>query len=103
VKSFPDTIRELFELVRSYATQELYEPLKGLPMYVGLGLVGALMTAFGAGLLLLGVLRLIQTEWIQADADQATSAIPYLIVAAAAVLVIYLLVRRINRQFGAPS
>jgi hypothetical protein len=103
VRSFPEAVRELWELLRAYALQELYAPLKGLPLYLGLGLAGALTTVLGAGLLLLGVLRLLQTEAIEAKPDGGTSALPYLIVSAASFLAIALLARRINRQFREPS
>jgi hypothetical protein len=103
VRSFPESVRELWELLRSYALQELYTPLKGLPAYLALGLAGAITITVGAGLLLLGGLRMLQTEVIEAKPDGGTSALPYLIVSVASVLGMGLLLRRINRQFREPS
>ena len=103
MRSFPETMRELWELVRAYATQELYQPLRGLPWYMGLGLMGAFTTVTGAGLILLGVLRLLQTEVLGATTEGGSSSLPYLIIAACAFLAMVLLVRRINRQFREPS
>jgi hypothetical protein len=103
VTSFPESVRELWELLKGYALQELYTPLKGLPAYLALGLAGAITTILGAGLLLLGVLRLLQTEAIEAKPDGGTSALPYLIVAVGSLLGMGLLFRRINRQFREPS
>jgi hypothetical protein len=103
VKSFPETIREIWELVRAYAMQELYQPLRGLPGYIGLGLIGACSTVLGVGLILLGVLRLLQTEVLEARADRGTSAWPYFIVCACCLLGMVVLYRRINRSFGGQS
>jgi hypothetical protein len=103
VRSFPDSIRELWELLRAYALQELYTPLKGLPLYLALGLVGAFTTVLGAGLVLLGGLRLLQTEVMEARSDGGSSAAPYFIVAFGAFFAMFILARRINRQFREPS
>jgi hypothetical protein len=99
VKSFPDTIRELWLLVRTYATQELLTPLKGLGLYLLWGVGGALLVVLGSGIFLLGILRLIQTETVRGQARHGTTALPYLILAVLCVGLIFLLYRRINRQF----
>lgn len=99
MKSFPETIRELWLLVRTYATQELLTPLKGLGLYLAYGVAGALMVVLGAGIFMLGVLRFIQTETVRGQAQQGRTALPYLIVAVLCVGAIFLLYRRINRQF----
>jgi hypothetical protein len=103
VTSFPDILRELWALLKSYAMQELYEPLKGLPMYVGLGMAGAVTTVLGAGIFLLGILRFFQTEHLRSGARGGTSALPYLIVSVCSFVLAYWLVKRINRQFERPS
>jgi hypothetical protein len=99
VKSFPETIRELWLLVRTYATQELLAPLRGLGLYLLFGVGGALSVVLGAGIFLLGILRFIQTETVRGQARHGTSALPYLIIAVLCVGAIFLLYRRINRQF----
>lgn len=100
MKSFPETIKELWELLKAYALQELYQPLKALPWYVGIGLGGAAATALGGGLLLLGLLRMVQFEGHSTfDATGDSSALPYLIIAIVAIVAIVVLASRINRQF----
>jgi hypothetical protein len=103
VKSFPETIRELWELIRSYAMQELYQPLKGLPMYIGLGVGGALSVVLGAGLILLGILRLAQAEAIGEAGSSSSTALPYFFVSACSFAGMVVLAKRINRQFREPS
>lgn len=100
-KTFGETIAELWELLKAYAKQETIDPLKGLGIYLAIGVGAALSTALGVGLLLLGLLRLIQAEsheWV--DATGRSSIWPYLLVFLASVLLIYLLARRIPKQFG---
>jgi hypothetical protein len=100
VKSFPDTVKELWALLKAYAIQELYQPLKALPWYVGIGLGGAAATAVGVGLLLLGLLRMVQFEGHRTfDASGDSSALPYLVIAIVSIVLIVLLASRINRQF----
>ena len=54
--------RELYGLLVDYAKQETTEPLKGLGRYLGFGVGGALLVALGSTLLVIGVLRVLQTE-----------------------------------------
>ena len=100
-KTFGETIAELWELLKAYAKQETIDPLKGLGVYLAIGLGAALSTALGVGLLLLGLLRLLQAEshgWV--DASGRSSVAPYLLLFLVSVLLIYLLARRIPKQFG---
>ncbi len=100
-KTFGETIAELWELLKAYAKQETIDPLKGLGLYLAIGLGAALSTALGVGLLLLGLLRLLQSEahdWV--DASGKSSVAPYLLVFLVSVLLIDLLARRIPKQFG---
>jgi hypothetical protein len=57
-----ETIRELRELVVTYAKQETVEPLLALRKYVGFGLLGAVLLGMGAAFLEIGVLRLLQEQ-----------------------------------------
>ena len=100
-KTFGETIGELWELLKAYAKQETIDPLKGLGWYLALGVSAALATAIGVGLLLLGLLRLIQEEGHRTiDSSADSSWIPYLLVFVAATVIVALLVRRIPKQFG---
>jgi hypothetical protein len=61
-KSLPGEAQELFQLVVGYAKQETLDPVKNLGRFIGFGMAGALLGSLGAVLLLLGALRLLQTE-----------------------------------------
>jgi hypothetical protein len=56
------TVRELRDLVVTYAKQETVDPLKGLGRYVGFGIGGAMLLGLGLTFLALGGLRALQTE-----------------------------------------
>ncbi len=55
-------VRESINLVVRYLKQETLTPLKSILKYVGFGLAGATLVGVGSILLLLGILRLLQTE-----------------------------------------
>jgi len=57
-----DTVRELKDLVVTYAKQETLEPLKGLKKFIGFGLGGALLLGTGVFFLAMGALRALQTQ-----------------------------------------
>ena len=78
-KSLPGEAGELWQLVVGYAKQETLDPVKNLGRFLGFGLGGALLGSLGAVLLLLGGLRLLQTETGDAF-DGNLTFIPYLLV-----------------------
>ena len=78
-KSLPGEAQELWQLVIGYAKQETLDPVKNLGRFLGFGLGGALLGSLGAVLLLLGGLRLLQTETGSAF-DGNLTFIPYLLV-----------------------
>ena len=78
-KSLPGEAGELWQLVVGYAKQETLDPVKNLGRFLGFGLGGALLGSVGAVLLLLGGLRLLQTETGGAF-DGNLTFIPYLLV-----------------------
>ena len=72
------SVGDVVELVRDYAKQETLGPLKGAGRWLALGTVGAVFLGLGLVLVLLGVLRLLQTE---TDAfDGGFSWVPYVVV-----------------------
>ena len=93
----PASFAEVVQLVRDYAEQETLGPLKGAGRWLGMGVIGALLLGLGLTILLLGLLRLIQTEW-DAVATGGLSWIPYLIVLVVCLLLLILIVTRINRD-----
>ncbi len=78
-KSLPGEAQELFQLVVGYAKQETLDPVKNLGRFIGFGMAGALLGSLGAVLLLLGVLRLLQTETGDTF-DGNWSFVPYVVV-----------------------
>jgi hypothetical protein len=97
-KSLPTLAVELKDMVVSYAKQETVEPLKGLARFLQFGIPGSILLAAGLGLLVLGLLRGLQTEtgtWF----DGNWTVVPYVITLAFCVIVIALTARAI----GAPS
>jgi hypothetical protein len=96
-KSIPQVATELWELSTAYAKQETLDPLKGLGHFFQYGVSGVLLLALGSVLLLLGLLRFLQTETGTALTGNL-SWIPYLVVilvaAALTALVVWRLVKR---------
>jgi hypothetical protein len=78
-KSLPGEAQELFQLVVGYAKQETTEPIKNLGRFIKYGMAGALLGSLGAVLLLLGGLRLLQTETGDAF-DGNWTFVPYVVV-----------------------
>jgi hypothetical protein len=93
-KSVADIVQELWELLRSYATQETIEPLKKLGIYLAWGASGSLLMALGGFFLGMSALRALQTETGDAFVGEF-SWVPYFIVSILLCGVIALAVRRI--------
>ena len=86
---------EVVDLVKEYAKQETVGPLRGAGRWLGLGAVGAIFLGLGLILVLLGVLRLLQTE---VDAfDGSWSFVPYLIVLALCAALSALALSRVKK------
>src|SRR5215217_7142831 len=83
------SLGEVVEYVKAYAQQETIGPLKGIGRWIGLGAGGAVALGLGLSLVLLGLLRLIQSEW-DGIADGGTSWIPYAIVLVVAMALLVL-------------
>jgi hypothetical protein len=86
-------VNEIRDLIIQYVKEETVKPLKDLGRFVLWGSLGSLFVGFGAVLLLVGALRYLQ--WQFPVLDGSLSWIPYLIVAALAILVIALAAWRI--------
>ena len=93
----PRRSASVVDLVKTYAKQETVGPLKGAGRWLAMGAAGAVLLGLGGVILLLGILRLIQTEWARSAAG-SLSWIPYLIVLVVCLLLILLAVSRINRD-----
>jgi dienelactone hydrolase len=86
--------REFVDMVVAYAKQETLGPLRGLGRFVAAGSVASIGFSLGGLLLLLALLRALQTE-TGSTFDGNLSWVPYLITAAAALLVLALSAWRI--------
>jgi hypothetical protein len=98
-KSIPQVAAELWEMSLAYAKQETVDPLKGLGRYLGYGAGGSLVFGLGSILLLLSMLRALQTE-TGSTFTGSLSWVPYVIVALAAVLLTALVVWRVVKRKG---
>lgn len=87
----------MVDLVKTYAAQETLGPLKGAGRWLALGAAGAMLLGLGLVIVLLGVLRLVQTEW-ERSATGALSWLAYLIVLIITVVLLFLVLSRINRD-----
>jgi len=96
-KKLPTLVGELKQLTIDYAKQETLEPLKALGRYVGFGLAGALLLATGVAFLVLGALRVLQTETGSVFTGHLSWA-PYFITLAGCALVAGLSVNAIGKE-----
>jgi hypothetical protein len=90
-------VTELVDMVKAYAVQETVGPLRNAGRWIGLGAVGALLLGLGLALLLLGLLRLLQTETGDVF-DGAWSWVPYTIVLVISLIVIAISLSRVKKS-----
>ena len=86
---------DAFQLTVDYVKQETIDPLRGIGRFLSMGIAGAFFLAFGIFLILIGILRLLQTETGTALTGN-WSWVPYAVVLVLAVLVIAVAVWRIT-------
>lgn len=72
-------VREIATMVVAYVKQETLEPLQGLGRFLAFGTLGVLVGGLGIVILVLGILRLLQTETGSAFAGHL-SFVPYVVV-----------------------
>jgi hypothetical protein len=92
------SVGEVVDYVKTYAKQETVGPLKGAGRWIGLGAAGAIALGLGLSLVLLGLLRLLQSEWTR-SAEGRLSWLSYLIVLVACVVLLVVTISRINKTF----
>jgi len=91
------SVGEVIDFVKAYAVQETVGPLKGAGRWLGFGVGGALALGFGLLLLLVGLLRLLQTEW-ERSATGSLSWLAYLITLVVAAVLLAVTVLRIKKS-----
>lgn len=90
-------VAEVVDLVKAYVRQELLGPLQGAGRWVSMGVAGSLALVVGVVLLLMALLRALQTE-TGAAFDGSLSWIPYLIAVVALLAVVGLLLRQVGKR-----
>jgi hypothetical protein len=90
---------DAFQLTVDYLKQETIEPLRGLGRFLYMGIAGSFFLAGGILLILVGVLRLLQTETGTALTGD-WSWVPYAVVIVLGLLVIAVAVWRITAGPG---
>ena len=98
-KSIPEVATELWAMTKDYASQETIDPLKGVGRYFGYGGIGALLGSIGVILLMLSLLRALQTETGTTFQGNWSWA-PYMIVLVVAGAVAAYAFSRISRASG---
>ncbi|HWL45773.1 MAG TPA: hypothetical protein VNQ73_22720 [Ilumatobacter sp.] len=92
------SLGEVIEFVKTYAKQETVGPLKGAGRWVAFGAAGALCLGLGLSLLLLGLLRLLQSEWTWMSSGRM-SWLGYVIVLLVCVALLTVTLSRISKKF----
>ncbi|HSL73577.1 MAG TPA: hypothetical protein VK853_03885 [Ilumatobacteraceae bacterium] len=90
------SVGEIIETVKAYAKQETIGPLKGAGAWLGYGAAAALTLSVGLLFLLLGLLRLLQTEWSR-SATGSLSWLAYVITFVVALVFIALALLRVKK------
>lgn len=92
----PGSIGDIVETVKAYAQQETVGPVKGAGKWIAMGAAGAAVLGIGAFLLVLGVLRLFQTEF---STGAGWSVLWYAIALAVCLALGGLALMRINKTY----
>jgi hypothetical protein len=91
-------IGQTIQLVKEYAKQETLGPLKGAGRWLAFGAAGSVLLGVGCSFLVLGVLRLLQTEAPGTFGGNWTRLLPYLIALGTGLVVIALAASRIGKK-----
>jgi hypothetical protein len=89
---------EAINLVKEYARQETLGPLRGAGRWLAFGAAGAVLLGFGSLLVILGLLRLLQTDTGDTFDGRWMSLLPYVIALVVAGIVVGLAVSRIGKR-----
>ena len=91
-------INDVVELVKDYAQQETLGPIKGAGRWLGAGAAGAVLLGGGSALFVLGLLRMLQTEFDETFNGEWSYLLPYLIALLASVIVMAFAAWRISKK-----
>jgi hypothetical protein len=90
------SVGEVIEYVTAYAKQETLGPLRGAGRWLGYGIAASVTLGLGLCFLLLGLLRVLQTEW-ERSASGNLSWLAYLITIIVAAILLALTLLRIKK------
>ncbi len=100
-ESLPAELRELVDLIVTYAKQQTIDPLKQLGRWVAFGIAGALLVGVGFLLVGVGLLRAFQSDpAVGKHLGGDWSWVPYVVVVVFLAAVIALMVRRMSQRPG---
>jgi hypothetical protein len=94
-RSRGDDVSQVLDTVKAYAKQETLGPLKGVGRSIGLGLAGVICLGVGTVIMLIAVLRLLQTETSAFEGNW--SFVPYVIDLVLAIIIVALALSRIKK------
>ena len=92
-----EVVNELWDLTKTYAKQQTIDPLKGIGRFLLFGLGAAVTGSIGLVLLLVALLRALQTQTGSTFTGNL-SWIPYLIVLVVGLLFALLAISRISAR-----
>jgi hypothetical protein len=95
--SSKNQISETIDVVTAYVRQETIGPLRNVGRWVAFGIAGVLVLSLGLSLMLLGLLRLLQTE-AASTFDGNWSWAPYAITLVACGVIAAIAMSRIRKQ-----
>lgn len=93
----PVDLGEVIDTVKAYARQETIGPLKGAGRWLAVGAAAALALGMGLLMVLLGLLRLLQTEWDR-SASGSLSWLAYVIVLVVCVALLVFTLSKIKKD-----
>lgn len=91
------SLGEVIDFLKSYATQETVGPLKGAGRWLGFGAAAAFMMGLGLMIVLLGVLRLVQTE-VDRLATGSLSWVAYLVTLVVTLILLTVTLMRVKKS-----
>ena len=96
VKKEHVSLDDIIEILKAYVRQELLGPLKGVGQWIAYGAAGAFALGLGLLYVLLGTLRLVQTEW-QRSSTGSLSWVAYLVTFVITLVLLALTVSRVKK------
>ena len=91
------SLGEVVDFLKTYAKQETLGPLKGAGRWLAFGAAAAFAMGLGLMIVLLGVLRLVQTEWDR-SASGSLSWLAYLIALVVTLILLVVTLLRVKKS-----